>query len=135
MTAHAYLRTDDDRDELEQLLVEIDTVRTADDIVAQLQIEYALDWLSDRGVDVVWSDMNAVARVGAVLRHRLGDGTLLLVLAPDLEARVLVLLLEQVVQVLERPAANAVWCVVPMGAPVEAGAFCVFDLPDVCVRW
>lgn len=135
VTRHAYLRPDDNRDELEQLLVGVDVTRAADEVVARLQVEHALAWLGDRGVTVVWDAMTIVDEVGAVLRHRLGDGTFVLVLPPGLAAGALAVVLEQVVRVLESPTTRAQWCVVPAGAPYEAGAFCVFEQPAVGVRW
>nr|AFV52112.1 hypothetical protein [Streptoalloteichus sp. ATCC 53650] len=135
VTSHAYLRSDGDQDELEQVIVGVDVVRSADNIVAELQVELALDWLTVRGVTVVWDKVIAVAGVGAVLRHWLGDGACELVLPSDQEAGTLTLVLEQVMPLVERPGASAGWCVLPAIWHADPVAFRFFEMPKEGGRW
>lgn len=53
-TKHAYLRQDENRDELELVMIAVDVERAAEQILAEMQVPMAVDGLRDRGVRVDW---------------------------------------------------------------------------------
>ncbi|MFI7120746.1 DUF6315 family protein [Amycolatopsis sp. NPDC049868] len=111
-TQHAYLRDDDDRDEVEDAMLGVDVARTADLIVADTQIPMLVAWLQERDVRVTWRDLEVRHTSGLITRY-LDDGTFVVLLDETVTALDLVAGLEQAVRIVQQPDEWILWIAVP----------------------
>lgn len=117
-TKHAYLRLDQDRDELETAMAAVDVERCAEQILAEVQVPAVVEALRHRGVRVEWRSAwpwaDAERPVGSVTWY-LSDDVFVVELDDTDDTLRLLRALKTVEEIISDPGGWLIWRVDPSG--------------------